>query len=109
MSPNISIMLMISVTYMSETQHSLIATAASDGHLGMARVLLDMTEEDVHCIALYDHVPLLHAASHGKLEILKYFDRGWCRSHSDRQSRGKYPFPCRARRPYRDITFPLGH
>ena len=60
------------VTYVSETQHSLIATAASDGHLGMVRVLLDMTKEDVHCIALYDHVPLVGALLHGHLDTAQF-------------------------------------
>lgn len=60
------------VAYVSETQHSLIATAASDGHLGMVRVLLDMTEEDVHCMALYDHVPLVGALLHGHLDTARF-------------------------------------
>lgn len=60
------------VTYVSETHHSLIATAASDGHLGIVRVLLDMTKEDIHCFSDNDDIPLVGALLHDYLDTARF-------------------------------------
>lgn len=55
-------------TYEEMTQHTLLTTAAREGHLGIVQVLLDLTEEDVHCDGVNDDVPLVGALLYGHLD-----------------------------------------
>lgn len=53
-------------------QHTLLATAARNGHLGIVQVLLDLTEQDVHCGAVNDDVPLVGALLYGHLDTARF-------------------------------------